>query len=111
MSELSAILGATRERDYQQQRFFAGLKGIDLDKERGQAKLKEIQSKVDSMNPEQRRERFGNLEPKDVNSDAKMRNPNDILTLSGSAAKKAGFGIGMGLDAEVVDAEGNVTKL
>jgi len=36
-------------------------------------------------------------------SKGKSNNPNDIVSLSGAAAKRAGFGIGEGLDYEVID--------
>jgi hypothetical protein len=37
-----------------------------------------------------------------VYSNGSTSNPNDILALQGAAAKRAGFGIGEGLEYEVV---------
>jgi hypothetical protein len=39
-------------------------------------------------------------------SDGKTSNPNDIMSLQGAAAEQAGFGIGMGLDAEIINETG-----
>jgi hypothetical protein len=36
-------------------------------------------------------------------SGGKTSNPKDILALQGKAAQQAGFGIGMGLDYEVIN--------
>jgi hypothetical protein len=38
-----------------------------------------------------------------VYSKGKTSNPRDILALQGAAAKRAGFGIGNGLEYEVID--------
>ena len=111
MNELSAILGATREQDYQQQRFFAGLKGIDLDKERGQSKFKAMQDKISTMSPQEVKKRLDGLQPGSIKSEAVMSGDNDILTQTGATARRDGFGIGMGLQAEVIAADGTVTKL
>ena len=111
MPELTAILGATRDKEYTQQRFAASLKGIDLDIERGSSKLKEMQAKVSDMSPEEAKARLDGVQPSKVDKDAVMNDPNDILTQKGLAARQTGFGIGMGIEAEKIDVEGNVTKL
>jgi hypothetical protein len=78
MPELISTLGSKRDLDYQEKKFLAGLKGIDLDKN------------VKSNNAwEEMKAR--------VFSGGGTSDPNDVLALQGQAAQKAGFGIGMGL--------------
>jgi hypothetical protein len=93
MPELISILVAKQKADYEDKRFFAAMQGIDIDKDSksGQEKWEEIKTRA--------------------MSGGKTSNPNDILALQGAAAKQAGFGIGMGLDAETVDSEGNVIPM
>jgi hypothetical protein len=83
MPELSAILESKRDLDYKEKRFLASIQGVDLD------------------------EQTGNNEPNawekmkaKVFSNGKTENPNDVVSLQGQNAVKAGFGIGMGLDYE-----------
>lgn len=84
MPELVAILDAKRENDHVNRKFMAALQGVDLDK-----------NKVSN-------DEWERLKAK-VYSKGKTNNPNDILALQGKAAKRAGFGIGMGLDYEVIE--------
>ena len=84
MPELVAILDANRENDHVNRKFMAALQGVDLDK-----------NKVSN-------DEWERLKAK-VYSKGKTNNPNDILALQGKAAKRAGFGIGMGLDYEVIE--------
>ena len=78
MPELSAILAAKREKEYQEKKFFAAIQGIDIDKNNKQANAwEEMKARVFSG--------------------GKTGNPNDVLALQGVNAQKAGFGIGMGL--------------
>lgn len=91
MPELSAVLKARRDSEYSSRKFAAALKGVDLDK------------------AQQEEDPWEKLKAK-VASRGATTDTNDILSLQGQAAAKAGFGIGMGLEAEVIDAEGNVTK-
>lgn len=84
MSELMLIIESKRELDYQEKRFFAAIQGVDLDKEsgekRGQKEWEDLKARV-----------FSNGQTNDSN---------DVLALQGQNAKKAGFGIGLGLDYE-----------
>jgi hypothetical protein len=83
MPELTTTLNAKREADYREKRFLAAMQGVDLDKQTGrgdQNAWEKLKAKVFSK--------------------GKTDNPNDIVALQGEAAKKAGFGIGMGLGYE-----------
>ena len=84
MPELMATLSSRRELDYEEKKFLAAIQGVDLDKQsgssRGQKEWEDMKARVFS---------------KGATSDSK-----DILALQGQNAKKAGFGIGMGLEYE-----------
>ena len=84
MPELMATLSSRRELDYEEKKFLAAIQGVDLDKQsgssRGQKEWEDMKARVFS---------------KGKTSDSK-----DILALQGQNAKKAGFGIGMGLEYE-----------
>lgn len=84
MPELVAILEAKNKEDNENKKFFAALQGVDIDK-----------SSVDQ-------DAWEKLKAK-VYSKGKTTNPRDIVALQGSAAKRAGFGIGQGLDYEVIE--------
>jgi hypothetical protein len=79
-----AIISSKRELDYQEKKFFAAIQGVDLedsaDEQRGQKEWENLKARVFSGG---------------ATSDS-----NDVLSLQGQNAKKAGFGIGMGLDYE-----------
>jgi hypothetical protein len=83
MQELTTTLNAKREAEYREKKFLAAMQGVDLDKETGK----------DQGNAWER------MKAK-VFSGGKSTNPNDITSLQGYAAQKAGFGIGMGLGYE-----------
>jgi hypothetical protein len=88
IEELMQILSITRELDYEEKKFTAALQGVDLDsatggsgeKERGQKEWEDLKARVFSGG---------------ATSDS-----NDVLSLQGQNARKAGFGIGMGLGYE-----------
>jgi hypothetical protein len=84
MPELMATLASRRELDYEEKRFLAAIQGVDLDKQsgssRGQKEWEDMKARVFSRG---------------ATSDSR-----DILALQGQNAKKAGFGIGMGLEYE-----------
>jgi hypothetical protein len=84
MPELVATIGSIRELDYQEKKFLAAIQGVDLDgetnKDKGQKEWEDMKARVFS---------------KGQTSDS-----NDVLSLQGANAQKAGFGIGMGLDYE-----------
>jgi hypothetical protein len=89
LAELMAILEQKREMDYQDKKFTASLKGIDLDDATGQkeedpweAMKARVAAKASGI---------GN------------GNPNDVTSLQGVKAQQAGFGIGNGLDYEVLN--------
>lgn len=83
MPELIATLKSKRDLDYQEKKFLAAIQGVDLDKQSGkdpgnaweQMKARVFNNKADG-------------------------DPNDITSFKGSKARKAGFGIGMGLGYE-----------
>ena len=84
MPELVAILEAKREQDHITRKFSAALQGVDIDKNKNNAnEWERLKAKVYSK--------------------GKTDNPNDIVALQGAAAKRAGFGIGVGLDYEVIN--------
>ena len=84
MPELMVTLSSKRELDYEEKRFLAAIQGVDLDgstnSDRGQKEWEDMKARVFSGG---------------ATSDS-----NDVLSLQGQNAKKAGFGIGMGLDYE-----------
>lgn len=85
MPELVEILQAKSKEDYDNKKFMASLQGVDLDKSSS--------SSTDAWESMKAR----------VYSKGKTSNPHDILALQGDAAKRAGFGIGHGLDYEVIN--------
>lgn len=82
MPELTAVLNAKREDDYNHKKFLAAIQGVDLDKEAGRSKnaWEDMKARVFSR--------------------GKTKDANDIVSMQGVNAQKAGFGIGMGLDYE-----------
>jgi hypothetical protein len=84
LSEIMAIISSKRELDYQEKKFFAAIQGVDLDEasdsDRGQKEWENLKARVFSGGA--------------------TNDSNDVLALQGQNAKKAGFGIGMGLDYE-----------
>lgn len=83
MPELTTTLNAKRDSDYREKKFFAAMQGVDLDAQTG----KSDQNAWEKLKAK-------------VFSKGKTSDPNDILSLQGAAAQKAGFGIGMGLGYE-----------
>ena len=84
MPELVSILNIKRDLDYEEKRFFAGIQGVDLDKENGGKSGQDIW--------EEKKAKFF--------SGGATGDPNDIVSYQGPNAAKAGFGIGMGLGYE-----------
>lgn len=91
MPELTFILAAKREKDYEDKKFLAAMQGVDLDannssssdgKERGQKEWEDMKARVFSG--------------------GQANNSNDVVSLQGVNAQKAGFGVGLGLDYETV---------
>jgi len=87
MQELTAVLVAKHDADYQQKKFAAALKGVDLDEQQG-----------DSEQPQD----FQSFAEKTIAKHS-GDNPDDVISLKGDAAQKLGFGIGMGLDYELIE--------
>jgi hypothetical protein len=84
MPELVAILEAKNSQEYESRKFMAALQGVDLDSsDTSKNKWEEIKARAFSKGA--------------------TSNPRDILALQGKAAQRAGFGIGMGLDYEVIN--------
>ena len=84
LSEIMAIISSKRELDYQEKKFFAAIQGVDLDEtsdsDRGQKEWENLKARVFSGGA--------------------TNDSDDVLALQGQNARKAGFGIGMGLDYE-----------
>lgn len=84
MPEIVATLEAKRELDYDEKKFMAAMQGVDLDEKAGKTNAwEEMKARVFSGG---------------ASSD-----PNDILSLQGNNAAKAGFGLGNGLGYEKWD--------
>jgi hypothetical protein len=85
MSELIAIIEKMRDLDYNEKKFLAAMQGVDLDQESGKSAnaWEEMKARVFSGGG--------------------TSDPNDILSLRGNNAAKAGFGIGMGLSYEKIE--------
>ncbi len=82
MPELVAILEAYREERQREHKFLAAIQGIDLDKTSGSSKGQKEWEDLKSR----------------VFSGGQATDSNDILSLQGQNAAKAGFGIGAGLE-------------
>ena len=90
MPELTSILIAKREKDYEDKKFLAAMQGVDLDannkssdgKVKGQKEWEDLKARVFSRGA--------------------TKDSNDVLSLQGSSAAKAGIGINNGLDYAVV---------
>lgn len=80
MSELTSILIAKREKDYEDKKFLASLQGIDLEGKsgKGQKEWEDMKARVFSGGT--------------------VQDSNDVVSLQGISASKAGFGIGQGLE-------------
>ena len=84
LSEIMAIISSKRDLDYQEKKFFAAIQGVDLE---------------DSGSQDRCQKEWEDLKAR-VFSGGATNDSNDILALQGQNAKRAGFGIGMGLDYE-----------
>lgn len=89
LAELMSILEQKREIDYQDKKFTASLKGIDLDEASG----KKEEDPWEAMKARVAAKASG----------IGTGNPNDITSLQGIKAQQAGFGIGHGLGYEVIN--------
>ena len=85
IEELMQVLSITRDLDYEEKKFSAALQGIDLDSQSGKSSG-EVKGQQEWENMKAR-----------VFSRGATSDSNDVLSLQGPKAKKAGFGIGMGL--------------
>ena len=83
MEELTAIINAKRENDYNEKKFLAAIQGVDLDEQTGN-------KEVDPWEAMKAR----------VFSRGRTSDPNDVLSLQGPKARQAGFGINNGLTYE-----------
>ncbi len=92
MPELSAILVAKHEKDQSDRKFFAAIQGIDIDKSSGG---QDAQKAWEDMKAR-------------VFSGGSSQDSNDIVSLQGVNAKKAGFGVGMGLEYSTVSDKKNI---
>jgi hypothetical protein len=88
IEELMQILSITRDLDYEEKKFSAALQGIDLDANSGKSEGKAKGQKE-----------WEDLKAR-VFSGGATDDSNDVLALQGQNARKAGFGIGMGLAYE-----------
>ena len=82
--ELMQTLSSKRELDYEEKKFLAAIQGVDLENNsesgRGQKEWEDMKARVFSG--------------------GQTSDGNDVLSLQGPNAARAGFGIGMGLDYE-----------
>jgi hypothetical protein len=83
LPELMSTLNSKREAEYQERKFLAAIQGVDLDEHSG----KQQEDPWEAMKAR-------------VFSGGATSDPNDITSLQGTAAAKAGFGIGNGLSYE-----------
>jgi len=88
MPELMAILESIRELDYNEKKFLAAMQGVDLD---------ESKNKNEPDPWEAMKARVAAQVSGIGNGD-----PNDVTSLQGQKAQQYGFGIGMGLEYEVI---------
>jgi hypothetical protein len=88
IEELMQILSITRELDYEEKKFLAALQGVNLDEQTGKENGK----------PKGQKE-WEDLKAR-VASGGRATDSKDILALQGTAARQAGFGIGLGLGYE-----------
>lgn len=93
MPELSAILEAKRDQDYNEKKFFAAIQGVDLDKQSG----RQEQDPWEAMKAR-------------VFSGGTVQDGNDIASFQGPKAAKAGFGVGMGLSYQKVEKKTKVAE-
>jgi hypothetical protein len=87
MPEIMATLSTRRELDYEEKKFLAAIQGVDL--EENANNNEEVKGQQEWENMKAR-----------VFSRGAATDANDVLALQGVNAKKAGFGIGFGLDYE-----------
>ena len=82
--ELMQTLSSKRELDYEEKKFLAAIQGVDLENNsqngKGQKEWEDMKARVFSG--------------------GQTSDGNDVLSLQGPNAARAGFGIGMGLDYE-----------
>ena len=90
MPELTHTLIAKREIEHQERKFLAAMQGVDLDGDndsgRGHKEWEDMKARVFSR--------------------GSAKDSNDVLSLQGTTAAKAGIGIGMGLDYASVSDKG-----
>lgn len=95
LPELTAILEAKREEDYNNKKFLAAIQGVDLDAQSG--------NRVKEEDPLARVQARALARSRGLDPDkATSADLDDITSLTGKSAVTAGFGIGMGLDYEVL---------
>ena len=80
MPELTAILAAKRDKEYEDKKFLAAIQGVDLDKNNAKSSTA-----------------WDDLKAR-VFSGGAANDANDIVSLQGINARQAGFGIGAGLE-------------
>lgn len=88
--ELLATLKAKRDVEYVEKKFLAAIQGINLDEQVGET--------VQDEDPWERIKARAAARIAGKDPDEVQVNPDDITSLTGFAAKKAGFGIGDGLE-------------
>jgi hypothetical protein len=87
LPELTEILNTKRDIDYNEKKFLAAMQGVDLDKQGGR------EDEIDPWEAMKAR----------VFSGGQSVDPDDVVSLQGVNAAKAGFGIGNGLTYESWD--------
>ena len=84
MAELTFILEASRDAEYNRQKFAAAMKGVDLDKETGRDKRPRVGKKASTFEDIQARAASGGM----------AQDANDILSLQGQYGARKGFQMG-----------------
>ena len=84
MAELTFILEASRDAEYNRQKFAAAMQGVDLDKETGRDKRPRKGKKATTFEDIQARVASGGL----------ANDANDILSLQGQYGARKGFQMG-----------------
>ena len=86
MPELTYLLITKREKEYDEKKFLAAMQGVDLDKDSGASSGQKAWEDMKAR----------------VFSKGKSTDSNDVVSLQGHNADRAGFGIGQGLEYQVV---------
>lgn len=91
--ELLATLKAKRDLEYVEKKFLAAIQGINLDEQSGAPQEEDPWERIKARAAA----RVAGKDPDQVHVD-----PNDITSLTGISAQRAGFGIGNGIEYKTI---------